>query len=86
MPSAQDDLRAAYAYYAERTPAAADRVIGAILRAANGLAQFPLLGRPGGVPGTRERVLARYPYRIVYHVVDDTVEVLRILHSAQLWP
>jgi len=86
MPSAYGDLRAAHAYSAERSPAAPDRVTGAILRAANGLAKFPLLGRPGAVPGTRERIVVRYPYRIVYHVMGDTVEVLRILHSAQSWP
>lgn len=86
MPAAQDDLRAAYAYYAERDPAAPDRVIGVILHAANGLAQFPLLGRAGAVPGTRERIVSRYPYRIVYHIVNETIEVLRIIHTAQPWP
>lgn len=86
MPAAQDDLRATYTYYAERNPAAADRVVGAILNAANGLAQFPLMGRPGAVPGTRERIVTRYPYRVVYHSVDDTVEVLRIIHTARQWP
>jgi len=83
MPAAQDDIRAAYAYYMDRCPARADRVVGAILKAANGLAQFPLLGTPGKVPGTRERIVVRYRYRIVYHIVGDTVEVLRILHGAQ---
>lgn len=87
MPAAREDLRATYAYYAERNPAAADRVIGTILNAANGLAQFPLMGRHGAVPGTRERIVTRYPYKIVYHIVgDDTVEVLRIIHAARQWP
>jgi addiction module RelE/StbE family toxin len=86
MPAALEDLRAAYAYYAERNPAAADRVVGSLLNAANGLALFPLLGKQGVVPGTRERVVTRYPYRIVYQVVDDRVEVLRVLHAGQLWP
>ncbi|HXT36457.1 MAG TPA: type II toxin-antitoxin system RelE/ParE family toxin [Chloroflexota bacterium] len=86
MPSAQDDLRAAHAYHAERSPTAPDRVIGVILRAANGLAQFPLLGRVGAVPGTRERLVTRYPYQIIYHTMDDTAEVLRVLHSAPSWP
>ena len=86
MPAAQADLRAAYAYYAERNPAAAHRVVGAILNAANGLAQLPLMGRHGAVPGTRERIVTRYPYRVVYHIVDDTIEVLRVIYTAQQWP
>jgi plasmid stabilization system protein ParE len=86
MPAAQDDLRAACAYHAERDPAAPDRVIGVILHAANGLAQFPPLGRPEAVPSTRERIVSRYPYRIVYHIVNETIEVLRIIHTAQPWP
>ena len=81
MPAAQQDLRAVYAYYAERNPDAADRVVGAILRAANALERFPLMGRPGVVPGTRERIVTRYPYRIVYRVMDKigAVEVPRVL-------
>jgi len=86
LPAAQEDLRSIYAYYADRNPASVDRVVGTILKAANGLAQFPLIGRQGVVPGTRERIVTRYPYRIVYHVVDDAVEVLRIIHTARQWP
>jgi len=86
LPAAQEDLRAIYAYYADRNPASADRVVGTILKAANGLAQFPLMGRQGVVPGTRERIVTRYPYRIVYHVVDDAVEALRLIHTARQWP
>lgn len=82
MPAAQDDLRAAYSFYAERNPASADRVIGSILKAANGLARFPLLGRQGRVPGTRVRTMIRFPYLLVYRVVDDTAEVLRVFHAA----
>jgi toxin ParE1/3/4 len=86
MPAAQDDLRAAYTYYADRSAASADRVVGSILKAANGLHRFPLMGKPGVVPGTRERIVTRYPYRIVYQIADDTIEVLRVIHTAQQWP
>lgn len=86
MPAALDDLRAAYAFYAARSPDAAGRVVGAILSAANGLAAFPFLGRPGAVPGTRERLVTHFPYRIVYQVVDERIEVLRVLRTAQRWP
>ncbi len=85
MPAAQDDIRAAYRYYAERSPQAADRVVGAILNACNGLAEFPLLGRPGLVGGTRERLVTRFPYRIIYQITGETIEVLRVLHTTRRW-
>jgi addiction module RelE/StbE family toxin len=75
-----------YAYYAERNPSSADRVVGTILKAANGLIRFPLMGRPGALEGTRERVVTRYPYRIVYRIEEDVVVVLRVIHGAQQWP
>ena len=84
--AARDDLRAIYSYYAQRTPSGADRVIGAILKAANGLSQYPLLGKPGAIEGTRERLLTRFPYRIVYQIEENTVVVLRVIHTARQWP
>ncbi len=84
--AAREDLADIYAYYAQRTLDSADRVVGTILAATDGLAQFPLMGRPGEVPTTRERIVTRYPYRIVYHIEGDTIEVWRIVHGAQHWP
>jgi addiction module RelE/StbE family toxin len=86
--AAEDDLSAIYAYHARRSGPAADRVIGTILRAINSLARFPLMGRSGEVPTTRERLVTRYPYRIVYHLdeASEVVEVWRVLHSSQDWP
>jgi len=51
---------------------------------ANSLETFPNRGRSGRIAGTRE--LARAPYIIVYRVNEETVEILRIYHSAQNWP
>jgi toxin ParE1/3/4 len=86
--AAEADLAAIYAYYAERSGPTAGRVLGVILRAINGLALFPLMGRPGEVPETRERIVSRYPYRIVYHInaANQVIEVWRVVHSAQEWP
>lgn len=50
------------------------------------LLQFPADGRPGRVEGRRELVVRRTPYIVAYRVGKDYVRVLRILHSAQLWP
>lgn len=85
--AAEEDLAAIYAHYAGRSEAA-DRVLGVILNVINGLALFPLLGRPGLVPDTRERIVTRYPYRIVYHIdeASHVIEVWRVLHRARQWP
>jgi toxin ParE1/3/4 len=86
--AAEEDLAAIYAHDAERSVPTAGQVVGTILRAINSLALFPLLGRPGAVPQTRERIVTRYPYRIVYHVdeANEVIEVWRVVHGAQLWP
>jgi toxin ParE1/3/4 len=86
--AAEADLAAIYAYYAGRSGPAADHVLGALMHAINGLALFPLIGRPGDVPETRERIVVRFPYRIVYYLNQRTrvIEVWRIVHTAQDWP
>lgn len=84
-PAARDDIRAVYSYYAERNPDAAGRIVRVIADAIAGLAQFPLLGREGVKPGTRERIISRYPYKIVYEIHSDVIEVDRVLHAAQDW-
>lgn len=86
--AAEADLADIYAYHAERSGPAAGRGLGTILRAINGLALFPLMGRPGEVPETRERIVTRYPYRIVYHSdeANQVIEVWRVVHAAREWP
>jgi toxin ParE1/3/4 len=50
------------------------------------LTQFPLRGRPGRKPGTRELVFPGLPYLAIYRVRDNVNEILRVLHGAQQWP
>ncbi len=45
----------------------------------------PKLYKLGRVKGTRE-IVVRPNYVIVYRVLGDLVEVLRVLHAAQQWP
>ena len=51
------------------------------------LADFPLLGKPGQIAGTRE-LIAHESYRLIYEVTeaDDTVWVLALVHTARQWP
>ncbi|MBC7857632.1 MAG: type II toxin-antitoxin system RelE/ParE family toxin [Burkholderiaceae bacterium] len=51
----------------------------------NRLAEFPGMGRPGRVIGTRELVI--HPnYLIPYRMRGDVVEILRVQHAARRWP
>ncbi len=52
------------------------------------LMDHPELGRAGRRRGTRELVISRTPFVVVYRVKPrlKRVEILRVLHHAQLWP
>jgi plasmid stabilization system protein ParE len=84
--AAEEDIAAIYASYAERDPDLAGRVSRTIIGAIHGLMAFPLMGREGRVPNTRERIMTRYPYRIVYRVVGEQIFILRVVHQRQNWP
>ena len=73
-------------YIADRNPAAAARLGDTIRAAVALLADNPHMGRAGRVDGTRELVVARTPYVIIYRVIATEVRIIRMLHSAQRWP
>lgn len=47
------------------------------------LKDAPHIGRPGRENGTREIFFAPMPYVAVYRVRENTVEIVRIYHTAQ---
>jgi toxin ParE1/3/4 len=64
----------------------ARRVAISIYERVSGLVEFPERGRPGRRSGTRELIFTGLPYLAVYRRQGDIVEILRILHGAQVWP
>jgi toxin ParE1/3/4 len=83
---AESDLESVEAFIREENPPAAGPTVLRILDAIESLAEFPNIGRPGRMFGTRELVINRTPFIAVYRVSHDTIWVLRILHSARRWP
>jgi toxin ParE1/3/4 len=57
-----------------------------ILKTAQRVGQMPFSGRVGRIEGTREAVVPRTPYIVVYRVSALTVEIVGIWHAARLWP
>jgi addiction module RelE/StbE family toxin len=80
------DLNELAEYLAENSELAADFVEERIHWQATLLSRFPRSGRPGRVSDTRERVVGRTPYILVYRVVSGRVRILRIYHAARQWP
>jgi toxin ParE1/3/4 len=83
---ALSDLDEAGEFIAQDNPEASSRVLKRIWDAVQILADHPHSGRAGRVPGTRELVIAGTPFIIPYRVVEDTVQVLRVLHGKRKWP
>ncbi len=83
---AQADREEIFDYIEADSPQAAVTVDDRIREQVEGLMQFPEIGRPGRIEGTRELVIHRTPYIAAYRIAGDTVRILRVLHGAQLWP
>ncbi|MFD1703793.1 type II toxin-antitoxin system RelE/ParE family toxin [Methylopila henanensis] len=76
------ELDAIFAWIASDNPAAAERVLDRLDRTAALLSQFRI-GRPGRTPGTRELVVGRLPYIIVYSESADAITILAVRHAAR---
>jgi plasmid stabilization system protein ParE len=66
-------------------PALASDMAQRIFDAGASLTQMPDRARPGRVRNTREFLVQKTPYLIVFSR-DDTINILRVLHSRQKWP
>ena len=80
------DLNEAAEFIARDNPKAASRVVKRIWDTVQVLADQPHAGRAGRVHGTREMVDTGTPYIIPYRVVENTVQILRVLHGKRKWP
>jgi len=86
-PEAIADLAALRSYIEQDDPAAAQRVaLHIVTNVERLLSNNPEMARPGRVPGTRELVIPRTPFIVLYRVVGNTLQVLRVFHSARRWP
>jgi toxin ParE1/3/4 len=86
LPGALANLDAEAEYIARDKPLASARVVQKIKHSIAQLQQYPSLGRPGRVAGTRELVIDGTPYVIPYRVRHDEIEILRVFHTARRWP
>lgn len=82
--TAEDHLDAIYAFIAKDSPEYALRMVDRLTRRSQQIADFPLSGRK--VPEyemEQIREVIEGPYRIIYHIKPDQIDVLAVIHGSQ---
>jgi len=82
--TAKRNLRTIHDYIAQNSPAYAKRMVDRLTNRSKQIAVFPLSGRI--VPELEVgqiRELLHPPYRIIYHIRLDHVEVIGVLHMSR---
>jgi len=84
-PLALSDFDKSIEYIAINYPTAARKVAKVIYNSVHKLSDHPEIGRPGRIPGTREMIIKTIPYLIPYRVRDNTIHILRVLHTSRTY-
>jgi toxin ParE1/3/4 len=85
--AALEQLWAIHEYLAQSSPEYAQRVVDRLTRRTQQIRNFPLSGRvvrEFDVPQIREVIEG--PYRIIYYIKPDQIDVLAVIHGAQQTP
>ena len=77
-PRAVADLEEISDYLIAVSPQAWEHLLLRVERLTEAILDFPLMGKAGLVPGTREFVLSGTPYILVFELKDDSVVILSV--------
>ena len=86
LPRARKARETAIEYIAEDNPVAALSQLDEIERHSTLLKDHPEMGRRGRIPDTRELVISRTPFLLVYRIRNDEIQIIHFMHGAQQWP
>jgi toxin ParE1/3/4 len=80
------DLAEIADYIGSDSPKNAELVEARIQQESELIGRFPHSGRSGRMANTRERVVRRTPYILVYQIKSDTVRILHVFRGRRKWP
>ena len=85
--NAKRELRAVHDYVAQNSVRYAQGLVDRITRKTQHLAQFPHLGATAPeFENSSIRELLEHPYRIIYRIREDRIEILSVVHGARQFP
>jgi toxin ParE1/3/4 len=70
----------------QENPTSAQAVVTFIVESADILRTQPMIGKPINRPSTRELVLTKYPYTLVYKIKAGMISIAAVVHQAQFRP
>ena len=74
-----------YEYISRNSPFYAERMVDRLTKRSEQIAIFPMSGRNvPEYPGEDIRELIEKPYRIIYRIKPDQIDVLAVVHGARL--
>ncbi len=82
--TAEGHLDAIYDYIAQDSPEYAMRMVDRLTRRSQQISEFPFSGRrvPEYDDVDQIREVIEGPYRIIYHIKPDRIDVLAVIHGA----
>ena len=81
--TAEGHLDAIFNYIAQDSPAYARHMVDRITRRSQQIAEYPFSGRRVSEYDFNQiREVIEGPYRIIYHIKSDQVDVLAVIHGA----
>lgn len=88
LRSAIEDLADQAEFISRENPQAGRRISAELRAFGDRLAEFAV-GRPSRMPGFFEAVVPRLPYILCFRIIKrgnlETVEILRVIHTARDW-
>jgi len=85
--TAVEHLAAIRQYISQNSQRYADKVVDRLTRRSQQIAAFPRSGRVVPEIGLGQiREVIEGPYRIMYHIKPDQIDVIAVIHGAQQFP
>lgn len=79
-PEAEYDLEKAYSWYEDKQVGLGDRFLDQVKYSIHFIAQNPYAS-PKVYKDTRKHLLQKFPFKIIYFINNDKINILAVLHG-----